>query len=212
MPDTTNKLDDTIKVDLISCNFFISSPGLQDKSFTINSQNDDDMAFLFRHNEFEISICLNGTKDEVSIPVDQLLSFKVINSNNFNENHKAKSKNKNNNNTYNILLKFKQNFKRTVKYFIYIYIYFSSSINIIMLMTNSNNIQYRHHLGGFPYLLDPTITTDGPTNGELDKSSFINLSANKNKIWILIESTIDTLWFQKYQLENESIIEDNVRF
>nr|CAG8438614.1 3842_t:CDS:2 [Entrophospora candida] len=146
------------------------------------------MAFLFKHKELEISICLNGTKDEIVIPADQLLGFKIINNlNNFNndlnENHKNKNKSKNV--IYNILLKFKPNFKR----------------------------MYQYHLGGFPYLLDPTVTDDDPTNGKLDQSSFVNLvttNQNTNELSLkLIESAIDTSWFQKYQLENESIIEDD---
>ncbi|CAJ0915089.1 4906_t:CDS:1, partial [Entrophospora sp. SA101] len=56
-------------------------------------------------------------------------------------------------------------------------------------------------------------TDDDPTNGKLDQSSFVNLvttNQNTNELSLkLIESAIDTSWFQKYQLENESIIEDD---
>ncbi|CAJ0641978.1 8553_t:CDS:2 [Entrophospora sp. SA101] len=59
----------------------------------------------------------------------------------------------------------------------------------------------------------PAITDDDPTNGKLDQSSFVNLvttNQNTNELSLkLIESAIDTSWFQKYQLENESIIEDD---
>ncbi|RHZ84404.1 hypothetical protein Glove_82g61 [Diversispora epigaea] len=67
------------KVYVRICQFSKSSdqyPG----STLIRSKNSKDLAFYFKFNEETISICLNSVKDEILIPLNQLVSFKLSSS------------------------------------------------------------------------------------------------------------------------------------
>ncbi|CAG8560044.1 3222_t:CDS:2, partial [Cetraspora pellucida] len=154
-----------VKLDIIQCQFeyFGGKP-----SAVINSKYLGDLAFLYRISDAmqsegggEISFCLNGMADEISIPFNQLSGFKITNDGKIN-------------------LRLKPNFKKT----------------------------YRHHLGGYPYLLEPTTSTSDPTNGKLHALHSLLLAPDRSgKLSILtdIEIAIEKLWFRRHDVHNELV-------
>ncbi|CAG8699623.1 1401_t:CDS:2, partial [Racocetra persica] len=133
-----------------------------------------DLAFLYRIGDTiqsqgggEISFCLNGMSDEISIPFNQLTGFKITNDGKIN-------------------LRLKPNFQRT----------------------------YRLHLGGYPYLLEPTISTSDPTNGKLHALHSLLLAPDRSgKLSILtdIEIAIEKLWFRRHGVHNE-LVKDTLSY
>ncbi|CAG8500094.1 19740_t:CDS:2 [Gigaspora margarita] len=153
------------KIDIIQCQFeyFGGKP-----SAVINSKFVGDLAFLYRVGDSmqsegggEISFCLNGMSDEVSIPFNQLTGFKITTDGKIN-------------------LRFKPNVQRT----------------------------YRHHLGGYPYLLDPTTSTSDPTSGKFNALHSLLLAPDRSgKLSMLtdVEIGIEKLWFRKHGVHNELV-------
>ncbi|CAG8637407.1 7432_t:CDS:2, partial [Acaulospora morrowiae] len=68
-----------LKVDLRICQFSKSRNHFP-ASTLIRSREPNDMVFLFRFNQNAVSLCLNSMRDEIVIPFDQLVSFKVSSS------------------------------------------------------------------------------------------------------------------------------------
>ncbi|CAG8512403.1 10927_t:CDS:2 [Acaulospora morrowiae] len=64
-------------------------------------------------------------------------------------------------------------------------------------------VNYRHHLGGYPYLLEPTTLKSDPTDGKFDKllTAFLTSydSVEPSKLYT-IETNIETQWFRRHGL------------
>ncbi|CAG8670492.1 hypothetical protein C2G38_2223461 [Gigaspora rosea] len=151
------------KIDISQChfNYMNDVPPIM-----LNVNYQGDVAFLYKvggdldlNGGGEISCCINGMSDEISIPFNQLCGFKIT------------SEKK-------IFIKFNPNFKRT----------------------------YRHHLGGYPYLLDSTILHADPSGGKfnfLRSLTLIPFNSEDFSKLTNIESEIERLWFKKSGVRNE---------
>ncbi|CAG8446100.1 5187_t:CDS:2 [Scutellospora calospora] len=154
------------KVDITQCHFVY-----ENCSTIINAKYQGDLAFLYKVGDDlnlngggEISCCLNGMSDEISIPFNQLSGFKILNEK-------------------KITIKFKLDFRRT----------------------------YRHHLGGYPYLLDPTILHTDPSDGKFNSLRSLILipyDSEDSSILEKIENDIEKLWFKQNGVRNE-LAKDN---
>ncbi|CAI2177638.1 16358_t:CDS:2 [Funneliformis geosporum] len=81
---------------------------------------------------------------------------------------------------------------------------------ILIKLKKSYQHSFKHHLGGFPYLLDPTPMIYDPSNNKFDGAQSLLLFPHSLKPSALtsLELRIERLYFMKHGIRNEAINDD----
>ncbi|RIA97947.1 hypothetical protein C1645_751230 [Glomus cerebriforme] len=90
----------------------------------------------------------------------------------------------------------------------------TSDEKILIKLKKNYQHYFSHHLGGFPYLLDPTPMDYDPTNNKFDKAQSLLLTPPSSERLLTLsslESRIDRLYFCKHGIHNDVITEDGLK-
>ncbi|CAG8664510.1 371_t:CDS:2 [Funneliformis caledonium] len=84
---------------------------------------------------------------------------------------------------------------------------------IIIKLKKGYQHSFNHHLGGFPYLLDPTPMIYDPSNNKFGGAQSLLLIPHSSKPSVLssLELRIERLYFMKHGIRNEAISDDGLK-